>query len=133
MPMSHHNAPAIAPPRGYSHAVAVTSGKLVFVAGQVAWDVDRNLVGDDQVSQAAQAYANVVHALAAAGATPRDIVKLTTFVVDYCPELLPGIGEAKRRVLGEGDPAASTLVGVTALAHPDLLIEVECVAWVEDG
>ncbi len=133
MPMSHHNAAAIAPPRGYTHAVAVSSGKLIFVAGQVAWDVERNLVGHDHATQAAQAYTNVVHALAAAGASTRNIVKLNTYIVDYSPELLAGIGDAKRRVLGERDPAPSTMVGVTALAHPELLIEVDCVAWMEDG
>lgn len=133
MAKTHHNPADIAPPRGYTHAVRVSSGTLVFVAGQVAWDVDRNIVGaGDHLTQARQTYANLVRALDGAGATPRDIVKLTTYIVDYRPELLAGIGEAKRAALGSDEPAAATVVGVTDLARPELLIEVECVAWLED-
>jgi enamine deaminase RidA (YjgF/YER057c/UK114 family) len=66
-------------PRGYTHAVAVEGGRTIFIAGQVAFDHAGNLVGPgDLRAQAAQALENLAAALAAAGATPADLVKLNT-------------------------------------------------------
>jgi 2-iminobutanoate/2-iminopropanoate deaminase len=68
-------------PRGYTHAVAVDGGRLIFVAGQVAFDKDGNLVGKgDLRAQAAKALDNLVAALAAARATPADVVKVNTYL-----------------------------------------------------
>jgi enamine deaminase RidA (YjgF/YER057c/UK114 family) len=108
----------------FTQVVVATGNRVVFVSGQVANDARD---GDDFAAQARTAYANVGVALEAAGARPADVAKLTTFVVDYRPELLPVIAGARAAVFGEHRPA-STLIGVAALARPELRIEVEATA-----
>lgn len=128
----HRNPSGIAEPPGYSHVVEVTSGRLVLISGQVAYDEAGNLVGeDDHAAQARQVYTNLKTALAEVGATPADLVKTNTYVVDYSPALLPGIKAAASEIMGFDPPPTSTLVGVTALARPSLLIEVEGMAVVD--
>jgi enamine deaminase RidA (YjgF/YER057c/UK114 family) len=119
-------------PRGYSHAVAVEGGRFVFIAGQVALDQQGNLVGKgDLRAQAEKALDNLVLALSAAGATPADVVKVNTYVVNYGPAAYPIIREARSRVFAGQDPPASTLIGVQALAVEGLLIEIEAIAAVK--
>ena len=126
------NPSNIHPPRGYTHAVAVDGGRLIFVAGQVAFDNDGNLVGKgDLRTQFNKALDNLVAALAAAGATPADVVKVNTYVVNYKPADYSIIREARARIFVGPNPPASTLVGVQALALEDLLIEIEAIAVVE--
>ena len=73
-------------------------------------------------------YYNLGLALKAAGASYSNIVKITTFVVGYRPELRPIIGKARSAFFEGMEPPASTLVGVTALAAPEWLIEIEAIA-----
>ena len=73
---------------------------------------------------------NVGLALAAAGASYADIVKLTTYVVNYRPEQRSVVGQARAPFFAGGTPPASTLVGVAALALPEWLVEIEAVAVV---
>ena len=114
-------------PTVYSH-LAVASGRIVFVAGQVGYDSEGNLVGEGDVgAQAAQAYRNVATAVEAAGGSIGDIAKLTTFVVGHRPELIGPIMAAREQVFGDHKPA-STFLGVETLIRPELLIEVEAVA-----
>jgi enamine deaminase RidA (YjgF/YER057c/UK114 family) len=120
------NPDTLAEPTVYSH-LAVTSGKLVFVAGQVGYDRGGNLVGDDVGAQAEQAYRNVALALEAVGAGVQDVAKLTTFVVGHRPELIGPIMGARERVFGDHKPA-STFLGVETLIRPELLVEVEAIA-----
>ena len=118
-------------PRGYTHAVAIDGGRVVFVAGQVAFDQDGNLVGTGNLrAQADKALDNLVAALAAAGATAADVVKMNTYVVNYKPADLAIVREARARFFGDQNPPASTLIGVQALAVEGLLIEIEAVAAV---
>ncbi|MCG3189064.1 MAG: putative aminoacrylate peracid reductase RutC [Burkholderiaceae bacterium] len=131
--MSHaHLQPAgLAQPRGYSHVVCAR-GQQVYIAGQVAYDADGRVVGaGDLRAQAEQVFKNLGVALAAAGARVEDLVKTTVFVVDYKPEHRALIAEVRSRFYGSAPPPASTLVGVQALALPELLIEVEAIAVVE--
>ena len=73
-----HNPPTLAPPQGYSHVAEVRGGTLVFIAGQVALDPTGAVVGPgDYTAQAEQVFHNLGLALASAGATFRDVVKLT--------------------------------------------------------
>ncbi|BAD58122.1 putative endoribonuclease [Nocardia farcinica IFM 10152] len=118
-------------PELITQVVAVTGGTLVHLSGQVAWDEHGTVVGaGDHAAQAARIAANIDTALAAVGASRADIVKETIYVVDYRPEILPAILSALR---GEsGRPPASTLVGVAALAFPELLLEVEVVAALDN-
>ena len=80
------------------------------------------------VAQTEQVMENLSTALAAAGATFDDVAKITTFVVDYTPEMRSVIGEVRGRYLPADNPPASTLVGVSALAGPEWLIEIEAIA-----
>jgi enamine deaminase RidA (YjgF/YER057c/UK114 family) len=121
------NPSELATPRGYTHVVTA-EGRLVFVAGQVAFEDDGSVHGvGDFPAQAQQAYANLATALAAVGATLRDVVRLTTYVVDYRVEYRDILREIRAQHWPENPPAA-TLLGVSALALPELLIEVEATA-----
>jgi enamine deaminase RidA (YjgF/YER057c/UK114 family) len=130
--MRNHPVPeGVSPARGYSHVVEVSGGKLVFVAGQIALDAEGNVTGkDDLAAQTHQVLKNVEAALAAAGATFADVIKLNTYVVNLRPDMLPTIREVRSQYLAGANPPASTLVGVTALAFEGLLIEIEAVAQV---
>ena len=74
-------------PAAYTQVIVATGQRLIFVAGQVAVDAEGNLVGPgDVAAQARQAFANVGRALAAAGAGPQDVAKITTYVLHHRPE-----------------------------------------------
>ena len=117
---------------GFFHAVESAGGRLVSIAGQVSRDGDGNIVGvGDLAAQTAQAYANVEKALAAAGLHPRDVVRLNYYVVGLDPEKSAqfGAGAALAKAAGVNLPkAAATMVGVTALADPAYLVEIEALA-----
>ena len=128
MPIERLDPDGLSKPLTYSHVVVAQGSRLVFVAGQVALDADGNLVGrDDVAAQAGQVYRNIRTALAAVGAGPEDIVKLTTLVVNHRAEYLQLIADVRRQELGDIRPA-STLIGVQALARPEFLIEIEAIA-----
>jgi enamine deaminase RidA (YjgF/YER057c/UK114 family) len=117
------------------HQVSVATGtRTVFVAGQVARDADGNRIGEgDLAAQVEQSYVNVATALAAAGASFADAVKLTLYVVDWSIDKMPlvveGLGRAAARLGEEPRPMPpSSLIGVAALAEPDLLVEIEAIA-----
>ena len=114
---------------GFSHAALQNSGRTLHLAGQVAWDKDCNVVGaGDLATQTRQALENLRTVLASAGATPADIVRLRTYVVDHTPDklgiVLPEIGAFYDGAV----PAPNTFIGVQALALPDFLIEIEATA-----
>jgi enamine deaminase RidA (YjgF/YER057c/UK114 family) len=124
----HHRAPqGMAPGNGYSHAVAGRGSRVVAIAGQVAMDEHGELVGrDDPRAQAEQVYRNLGAALAAAGVTFGDVVKLTAYVTDIA--VLPVIREVRDRHVDTQRPPASTAVQVSALFQPGYLIEVDALA-----
>jgi len=123
------NAAGLSAPRGYTHAVVVPAGRMIFVAGQVAFGADGSIVGKGDVeAQARKAYENVETALAAAGATMADVVRLTTYVVNYQPEHRDVLRKVRADYWSDTEPPAATLLGVQALALPDLLVEVEATA-----
>ncbi|WP_028936138.1 RidA family protein [Pseudonocardia spinosispora] len=119
----------------YRQVSVATGSRLVFVAGQVARDADGNKVGEgDLAAQVEQAYLNVATALSGVGASFDDLAKLTVYVVgwtvDKMPLLLDGIGRASAR-LGMTPVPPATLIGVAALAEPDILVEVEATAVID--
>ncbi len=133
MDKKYINPDTLLAPRGYTHVVSVEGArKMIFVAGQVAVDKAGKLVGaGDLPAQARQAAANVKDALAAAGATPADIVKMNAYIVNYKQSDYSAMREARAVLFPEGtNPPASTLVGVTALAVDGLMIEIEAIAMV---
>jgi enamine deaminase RidA (YjgF/YER057c/UK114 family) len=112
----------------YTQVVAATGSRLVFVAGQVADDTEGNLVGaGDLAAQARQAFANLGRALAAAGARPEQVTRITIYVVGHRAEYLPDISAARIAVFGDHKPA-DALLGVETLAEPGYLIEVDAIA-----
>jgi enamine deaminase RidA (YjgF/YER057c/UK114 family) len=116
----------------YSHVVVASGARTIYTAGQVAIDEHGALIGaGDLAAQTAQAMRNVGLALAAAGASYANIVKITTYVVNYRPEHRIVIGQARAPFFAGGAPPASTLVGVSALALPEWLVEIEAVAVVD--
>jgi enamine deaminase RidA (YjgF/YER057c/UK114 family) len=120
------NPPEIHPPPGYSHAVVATGSRLAFIAGQVALDSDFGVVGgDDLRAQTRQAMENLSHALAALGAGWSDVVKTTVYTTE--PTEYEAIGEAMASAMGGAEPPAQVLLGVTSLALPELLIEIDAV------
>jgi enamine deaminase RidA (YjgF/YER057c/UK114 family) len=117
---------------GFSQVVIAAGKRTIYTAGQVAIDERGELVGgNDLAAQTEQAMRNVGLALAAAGAGYSDIVKITTYVVNYRPEQRAVIGRARAPFFAGIEPPASTLVGVAALALPDWLVEIEAVAVVD--
>jgi enamine deaminase RidA (YjgF/YER057c/UK114 family) len=115
-------------PESYHQVAVATGSRLVFVSGQVSEDVHGQLVGaGDFALQARTAFANVGRALAAAGARPDQVARITIYVAGHRPELIPLISEARIAVFGDHRPA-DTLLGVATLAEPGYLIEVEAIA-----
>ena len=116
-------------PFGFSHAVEQNGGRTLHLSGQVAWNADGELIGPgDLVAQTRQALANLREVLAAAGATPADIVRLRTYVVNHSPDKLGPVTAEIAAFYGDALPAANTFIGVQALALPDFLIEIEATA-----
>lgn len=116
---------------GFSHATLQQAGATLHLAGQVAWDAQANVVGaGDIVAQTKQVLANLKAVLSAAGCSPKDIVRLRTYVVNHTPDKLgPILGEVGA-FYGDATPAPNTFIGVQALALPDFLIEIEALAAV---
>ena len=120
-------------PTGYSHVAVSAAGRTVHVSGQIAYDSTGRIVGKgDLRAQALRVYENLYAALAAADATFGDVVKMTTFVVDLTPDKATVMREVRAQFLPEGHRPASTMVGVTSLVSPDLLVEVEVIASLPD-
>ncbi|UCM89396.1 RidA family protein [Streptomyces marincola] len=116
----------------YRQVSVATGSKLVFVAGQVAWDADGVTVGaGDLAAQVERCYLNVGTALAGVGASFADVAKLTVHVVDWTPDKMPlfeqGLARAAAR-LGTTPVPPATLLGVAALDVPEHLVEIEAVA-----
>lgn len=131
MAIELRNDPSLSLPRGFSHASIAPPGSIIHLAGQLGQDAEGNLA-DGLPAQIDQAMANVVSALAAAGAGPEHLAKLNIFVV--------GWSEDRQGELAEGLIAAGTrtplpqvpitLLGVEALFVGAALVEIEAVAVV---
>ena len=129
--LQHFRAPdGLAPGPGYSHAVT-GRGRWVATAGQVALDDAGQLVGpDDPQAQARQVFANLSRALAAAGASFADVIKLNYYVTDIT--MLPAVRTIRDEYVDIARPPASTAIQVAALAMPGLMIEIEAWAICDD-
>ena len=113
------------PGRSYKHAAR--AGDFVFVAGQMPQDENGQWVAaGDPYSQAQQVYRNIDRVLAHAGATRKDVVKVTTFLVDGKER--EAVTRARMEYFGDHAPPHTGVV-VAALAWPELRIEVEVVAY----
>ena len=129
--LEHPHAEGLLHNPAFSQVVAASGRRTIYTAGQVSIDERGALVGaGDLAAQTAQAMRNVGLALSAAGASYADIVKITTYVVNYKPEHRTIIGKARAPFFANGTPPASTLVGVAALALSEWLVEIEAIAVV---
>ena len=121
------NPEELGAPRGYSNGILTPPGaRLLFVAGQVGWDEDQQLVGNGFAEQFARALANVVTVVREAGGDPEHLARLTIYVVDHHEYLaaLKEIGDAYRGIMGRHYPAMA-LVEVAALLEPGAKVEIE--------
>jgi enamine deaminase RidA (YjgF/YER057c/UK114 family) len=118
-------------PQTYSQVVVATGSKLVFISGQEPEDINGVLVGQgDLAAQARQAFANLGHALAAAGARPEQVTRITIYVVNYNrDECLPIIEKARKGLFSDHKPA-DVVLGVATLS-PGYLIEVDAIAIID--
>ncbi|MFJ1731063.1 RidA family protein [Streptomyces sp. NPDC088254] len=116
----------------YRQVSIATGSKLVFIAGQVAWDAEGITVGEgDLAAQVEQCYLNIGTALAEAGGSFDDVAKLTFYVVDWTPDKMPPLLEGISRAAAKLDTTPvppATLLGVAALDVPDHLVEIEATA-----
>ncbi|MEO0411985.1 MAG: RidA family protein [Pseudomonadota bacterium] len=118
---------------GFVHATRSQGGTYLHCSGQVAFNKDSQTVGaNDLAAQAAQAFDNLRAVLADQGAGPENVVSLRTYVTNYDVSKLDIVSGAIADFFGDAEPSAQTLLGVQALALPDLLIEVEAVAALDD-
>ena len=124
------NPPSLGAPNGYSHGVlADGGGKLLFIAGQIAWDQDQKIVSDDFVEQFDKALANVITVVKAAGGESNNIVRVVVYVTNKQEYLAhtKAVGERYRKHMGKHFPAM-VLVQVASLLDDAAKVEIEAMA-----
>lgn len=119
--------------RGYSNGI-VAQGRVLSIGGQIGWDAEQRFQALDFVGQFAQALANVVAIVRAAGAEPSAIVQLSCYVTDLDAyrQSASALGPIWREHMGRHYPAMA-LVGVVGLVEPQALVEIEGLAVLEDA
>lgn len=133
MNIQYLNPPTLCPTYGWTHVVSVTGGRTIYISGQVGINERGEVVGPgDLAAQTEQTFRNLEHALTAAGATFRDVVKTNLYVVGLQPAHVPILRAIRARYVSAEHPPVSTLVGVSALVGPEWLIEIEAVAVVPE-
>ena len=123
------NAPQ--PIGAYSQAIRIAPGELLFIAGQVAVDLDSNPVGiGDVPAQTRQVFENLGGALEGVGATFRNVVEFTTYVVgrDSVQGFIAGRAEVFPTIFPEADYPPNTLLVIDGLVREEFLVEVSAVA-----
>lgn len=118
-----------APPIGYANGIEASSGKIVFLAGQVGWDADQKFQSEELVPQFEQAVRNVLAVLAVAGGRPDHICRITAYCTDK-RAYLDGrreLGRIWRQLMGRHYPAMTLVFVVDLLDHP-AKIELEATA-----
>ena len=114
----------------YSHGVIAAAGELVVVAGQVGMGATGHVVVDDVVAQTEQAFENVRQVVEAGGCSMRDVVRLQTFLTRAAD--IPGFMKARSEILPryfpDGVYPPNTLLVISQLVRPELLVEIEAIA-----
>jgi len=120
-------------PFGFSHAAVQDHGRVLHLAGQVAWDAECQVVGTgDFAAQVEMALSNLKTVLDHSGLGPSDVLRLRTYIVANDMERLGVVVAALQRFYGAETPAPNTVIGVQSLALPDFLVEIEGVAQLRD-
>jgi enamine deaminase RidA (YjgF/YER057c/UK114 family) len=126
------NPEGLSKPNGYTQVVVANPGKLVYVSGQVPLNAKGEVVArGDFRGQVSQVMENLKTALAAAGATMKDVIKANYYVVNLKPEQVAVIREVRGKYFSTDHPPAGTLVGVTSLVQEGYMIEIEVEAAVK--
>jgi reactive intermediate/imine deaminase len=121
------NPETLSAPSGYSHVVESTVTRIVYISGQVPLDSDGQLVGDgDFEAQTRQVFENLTRALEAADAAWSDVVKLNYFLIDVTQ--ITSVRAIRDEFVDTEHPPASTLVQVSGLFRPEVMVEIEAVA-----
>ena len=122
------------PPVGYANGIAVPTGRIVFVAGQVGWDEKQQFHSDKLIPQFEQALKNVLAVLAQAGGGPNHICRMTAYCVDKPAYLSarPELGRIWRKLMGRHFPAMSMIFVADLLDHP-AKIELEATAVIPNS
>src|SRR5262249_10997694 len=131
MPKEYVNPDSLFPslPHGFSQVVVATGKKTMFISGQTALYEQKNIDGGiRRVEQARQPFRNLEAAMEAAGGTLKDVVALRIYIVNYQAKSATAVGTALREFFFPQNPPASTWIGVSALAVPEFLIEIEATA-----
>lgn len=114
---------------GFSQIVACKPGKLIFISGQVAWDENSQIVGENDLEkQMRKAMDNLTLAMGSVGGSLENIVMLRIYIVDYREEDGPMISEVLKETFGTKSPPASTWINVKGLANEEFMIEIEAQA-----
>jgi enamine deaminase RidA (YjgF/YER057c/UK114 family) len=124
------NPDVLGAPKGYSNGLLTDpAGKLLFIAGQIAWEKDQQIVSDDFVEQFDQALANVLTVVRAAGGEADNIVRLVIYVTNKIEyrERTKEVGERYRKHMGKHFPAM-VLVQVGGLLDDRAKVEIEGMA-----
>ena len=130
MPFTVINPESLGAPRGYANGILTdTSGRLLFVAGQIGWTKDQQIVGNDFVDQFEQALKNIIAVVAEAGGTSAHIARLVIYVTDKNEyrERTREVGERYRQHMGKHFPAM-VLVEVKSLLEDGAKVEIEATA-----
>ncbi len=121
------NPQTISQPSGYTQVVKV--GDTAYIAGQVSVAADGSIVGKgDAETQVRQVWRNIEAAVQAVGGALPQVVKTTTYVTS--PDYAAAVRKVRNELFQNGNPPTSTLVVISALAHPDFMVEIEAIAVV---
>jgi len=115
----------------YSQVAVTTGRKTIYVAGQTALNNKMEVVGDTLEEQMTQVFTNLTLALTDAGATLNDIARLDIYIVDYNANMIPVYTSVMAKFFDVKHLPTNTLLGVQALALPDLLVEVTATAVID--
>ena len=123
------NPESLGSPRGYANGLIADNGRLLFIAGQIAWDENQNIVSDDFVAQFDRALANLITVVHAAGGNADNIARLVIYVTDKIEyrERTKEVGEQYRKHMGKHFPAM-VLVQVAGLLDDRAKVEIEGIA-----
>lgn len=129
MDLERVNPEGLAPASGFSHAVVVSGGRVVFLAGQTALNAGGVIEGAGVTEQFERALGNLLTVLRAAGGEPGHLASLTVYSVDLADYRAHAseLGQVWRRLAGRDYPAMAA-VGISRLWDPEALVEIQAYA-----
>lgn len=117
---------------GFSQIVTSVGGRTVYLSGQTPFNAEEQIVGTTRQEQMRQALRNIQSAMEAIGGSLKDIVSLRIYMVDYDPDKeINVIADGLKEFFADGNPPATTWIGISSLAVKGFLIEIEATAVLE--